>query len=106
VPYAILEYAEQANYLKDRINNQDELINTLYYIHHRYTQIHPFNNGNGRTARLLTDIIANVNGYQNIQLYVKESGNERENYKAALRAADIFEDSPLKALFRERLLSF
>src|ERR1700722_9178791 len=53
VPYAIIEYAEQVSYLKDKIENRDDLVNCLFFTHHRYTQIHPFNNGNGRTARLL-----------------------------------------------------
>ena len=106
VPYAVVEYADQVNYLKNNISNKDELIDCLFYTHHRYTQIHPFNNGNGRTARLLTDLMANINGYQNIQLYIKENGDEREKYKAALRAADLFDTKILKAMIEERLLPF
>ncbi|WP_162276866.1 Fic/DOC family protein [Mucilaginibacter pedocola] len=104
VPYAVIEYAEQVNFLKSRSSNQNELIDTLCYVHHRYTQIHPFNNGNGRTARLITDLIANLNGYQNIQLYIREDGKEREGYKAALKAADNFDNSLLKDLISQRLL--
>jgi len=106
IPFAVMEYADQVDYLKNNINNQDDLIHCLFFAHHRFTQIHPFNNGNGRTARLVTDLIANMNGYQNIQLYVKESGEERENYKRALAAADNYDESLLKAMIRERLRLF
>ncbi len=80
--------------------------NAFFYVKPRYTQIHPFNNGNGRTARLLTDIIANINGYQNIQLYVMETGAEREKYKGALRAADTFDSDILKSIIKEKLVPF
>jgi cell filamentation protein len=91
---------------KSHITSQKELVDCLAYAHHRYTQIHPFNNGNGRTARLLTNLIANINGYQNVQLYVTESGNEREKYRAALRSADAFDYAPLKSIINQRLLRF
>jgi len=105
VPYAAVEYAEQVNYFKNNITSKDRLIECLSYTHHRYTQIHPFNNGNGRTARLITDLISKTNGYQNIQLYVQDSGNSREIYKAALKAADNFDDSILKNLIADQLRS-
>jgi cell filamentation protein len=106
IPYAIAEYADHVNYMKNNISDREGLIHCLFYAHHRYTQIHPFNNGNGRTARLITDLIANMNGYQNIQLYVRDTGAERENYKAALKAADQHDDSKLKTMIGERLVPF
>jgi len=106
IPYAIAEYADQVNYMKNNLADRQGLIYCLFYAHHRYTQIHPFNNGNGRTARLITDLIANMNGYQNIQLYVRDTGAERENYKAALKAADQYDDSKLKTMIGERLAPF
>lgn len=59
--------------------------------HHRLTQIHPFPNGNGRHARLMTDILLKVNGAEpfdwgNSDLVA--SGEVRDRYIAALRAAD------------------
>ena len=55
---------------------------------------------------MITDLIANMNGYQNIQLYVRDNGAERENYKAALKAADQYDDSKLKTMIGERLTPF
>lgn len=59
--------------------------------HHRLTQIHPFPNGNGRHARLMTDILLRVNGAEpfdwgNSDLVAP--GDVRNRYIAALRAAD------------------
>lgn len=59
--------------------------------HHRLTFIHPFPNGNGRHARLMTDILLKVNGadpfdWGNSDLVTPD--DTRKRYIAALRAAD------------------
>lgn len=59
--------------------------------HHRLVWIHPFANGNGRFARLMTDLLLERNGEQpfawgNADLVA--AGEVRDRYIAALRAAD------------------
>jgi Fic-DOC domain mobile mystery protein B len=59
--------------------------------HHRLTQIHPFPNGNGRHARLMTDVLLKENGgepfdWGNSDLVAAD--DVRDRYIAALRAAD------------------
>jgi len=59
--------------------------------HHRLTYIHPFPNGNGRYARLMTDILMKANGAEpfdwgNSDLVAPDDARKR--YIAALRAAD------------------
>lgn len=59
--------------------------------HHRLTQIHPFRNGNGRHARLMTDLLLRENGVEpfdwgNADLV--PPGEVRDRYISALRAAD------------------
>lgn len=59
--------------------------------HHRLTQIHPFSNGNGRHARLMTDLLLRENGVKpfdwgNADLV--PPGDVRDRYIGALRAAD------------------
>lgn len=59
--------------------------------HHRLVRIHPYANGNGRFARLLTDLLLERHGAQpfawgNVDLVT--AGDARDQYIAALRAAD------------------
>ena len=59
--------------------------------HHRLTWINPFPNGNGRHARLMTDLLLKQNGSEpfnwgNSDLVAP--GEARDRYIAALRAAD------------------
>lgn len=63
--------------------------------HHRLVQIHAFPNGNGRHARLMTDLLLETNGQTPFSWGIKlgstplevESDKRRE-YIAALKAAD------------------
>ena len=61
--------------------------------HHRLVQIHPFPNGNGRHARLITDLILEQILNQPRFSWGKESlvgsGEIREKYITALKAADL-----------------
>jgi len=71
--------------------------------HHRLTQIHPFPNGNGRHARLMTDLLLKQNGAEpfdwgNSDLVAP--GEVRDHYIAALRAADARDHSPLQTFVR------
>jgi len=68
--------------------------------HHGLVSIHPFPNGNGRHARLMTDILISktpeirpLTWGCNQDLTVK--GDTRSNYIAALRAADQGDITPL-----------
>ena len=60
--------------------------------HHRLVKIHPFPNGNGRHARILTDIVLEkVLGVDPIQWDTTTIGGDdehRQTYIRALRAAD------------------
>jgi Fic-DOC domain mobile mystery protein B len=72
--------------------------------HHRLVLIHPFPNGNGRHARLLTDLLLRRNGAQPFTWGGAEgpgdSGDARERYLAALREADSGDVSNLLRLAR------
>lgn len=64
---------------------------TAARFHHRLVQIHPFANGNGRHARLVTDRLLLATGRAHFswgaQMQV-EQDSARERYLEALRAAD------------------
>jgi Fic-DOC domain mobile mystery protein B len=71
--------------------------------HHRLVWIHPFPNGNGRHARLLTDLLLAVNGAEPFTWgrgNLEHAGESRERYLAALRAADTRDYLPLLQFVR------
>ncbi|WP_317191500.1 Fic family protein [Hymenobacter lapidiphilus] len=75
----------------------------LAYAHHRLVAIHPFVNGNGRTARLFTNLLAYGYGFQEVILYQREQGEGRTQYLQAIRQADDYHLAPLQALIHEQL---
>lgn len=68
------------------------------WLHHRFTQIHPFQDGNGRVARALASLVFLREGL--FPLVVRES--DREAYIGALEAADGGNLSPLVDFFAHR----
>lgn len=72
--------------LKWARNNRNEyhLIEFVALFHHRFAQIHPFLDGNGRTARLLMNLFLMREGFP-LVIILK---NDRQKYYRALRLAD------------------
>lgn len=68
------------------------------WLHHRFTQIHPFQDGNGRVARALASLVFLREGL--FPLVVRES--DRKKYIGALETADAGDLSPLVAFFARR----
>lgn len=71
--------------------------------HHRLVSIHPFVNGNGRHARLMTDLLLMNNGAARFtwgEDALFDEGEVRARYIAALRAADARDYAPLLAFVR------
>ena len=66
--------------------------------HHRLTQIHCYPNGNGRHARMATDLLLTSLGAEPFSWgssNLIEAGKTRKQYIAALRAADKHDIGPL-----------
>ncbi|MEK6649188.1 MAG: mobile mystery protein B [Actinomycetota bacterium] len=66
--------------------------------HHRLVQIHPFVNGNGRHARLVTNKLVNILGEEDFtwgSSSIDQEGIVRSNYIQALRNADNHDFTPL-----------
>ena len=68
------------------------------WLHHRFTQIHPFQDGNGRVARALASLVFLREGL--FPLVVRES--DRVQYIRALEAADAGDLGPTITLFARR----
>lgn len=56
------------------------------WLHHRFTQIHPYQDGNGRVARCLATLVFIRAGY--FPLVIRDTVQERTRYLDALEAAD------------------
>jgi Fic family protein len=69
-------------------------------IHHRFLQIHPFADGNGRVAREILNFILGKNGYPPIIIPVKE----RQDYMESLVKADDGDIQPLLEFLMKQLL--
>lgn len=67
------------------------------WLHHRLTQIHPFQDGNGRVARALATLVCVKSGW--FPLVIRDTSSERETYIDALEAADRGDLEPLVRLF-------
>ena len=67
------------------------------WFHHAFTQIHPFQDGNGRTARLLASLILIKHGL--FPLTVKRE--DKVNYIDALEKADHGQPNEMVELFSE-----
>lgn len=66
--------------------------------HHRLVAIHPFPNGNGRTARLMADLLVARLGQEPFtwgRVGLTDLSETRSRYVAALRAADGYDIMPL-----------
>ena len=71
--------------------------------HHRLTQIHCYPNGNGRHARMATDLLLSSLGAEPFswgKASLVEAGETRAQYIAALRAADNHDIGPILEFVR------
>lgn len=71
--------------------------------HHRLVAIHPFPNGNGRHARLMTDLLLRSLGREPFSwggASLEAAGESRQRYLDALRAGDAGDIGPLVAFAR------
>ncbi len=67
-------------------------------LHHRLVAIHPFPNGNGRTTRLMGDLVATRLGREPLswgRRNLTDASETRTRYIASLRAADNHDYVPL-----------
>jgi cell filamentation protein len=108
-PHTLLQlmyqFIDNLNFKISNSQNFQEHVETLTYAHYEFVRIHPFVNGNGRTGRILMNLVALKLGYKPIELYRRE-GNNRKTYIDAMKFADKSDFEPLAKLIREELSTF
>jgi cell filamentation protein len=85
--------------------NFQEHIDCLIFAHYEFVRIHPFVNGNGRTGRVLMNLVALKLGYQPLELY-QRGGKSRKIYIEAMKQADGGDYEALKNLITKELMPF
>ncbi len=81
---------------EERLRGAPEVLGA--WLHHRFTQIHPFQDGNGRVARALTAAVFLKADY--LVLVIRDQ-EHRERYFDALESADRGDLRPLVDLFAD-----
>ncbi|MEX0680735.1 MAG: Fic family protein [Balneolales bacterium] len=82
------------------ISTETELIEIAAPIHAELLFIHPFREGNGRTARLFSNLVALKHGFDRFHFDVIKESRMPEYIKAVQLAAEKNYD-PMKKLFRD-----
>lgn len=106
VPQLLYEFIDELRHrqsLLGDIPRASAVALLLAFVHHRLVAIHPFPNGNGRTARLFTNLLAYNYGYQEVVLYQREKEEGRAQYLQAIRRADEYDLLPLQMLISAQL---
>ena len=99
------QFIDNLNYKINNSTTSQEHLDCLTYAHYEFIRIHPFNNGNGRTGRIIMNLIALKFGYRPLELYHRE-GDSRKVYIDAMKLADKGNFEPLKTLIRKELSPF
>lgn len=96
VPAKMQELVHWARHHNKKMN----IVEFSTLLHHKFVHIHPFEDGNGRTARLLMNVFLMRHGFP-IAVIQKV---ERQKYYRALRAADNDDFKPLVNLLAQAVL--
>jgi cell filamentation protein len=99
------QFVDTLNYKIESSVTIEEHIKTLAFSHYEFIRIHPFNNGNGRTGRILMNWVALKFGYKPLELYHRE-GESRKIYINAMKEGDNGNFAVLEALIAKELTAF
>lgn len=95
VPELMTEFVQELNTQRNKKND----IELATFTHHRFVWIHPFFDGNGRTARLLMNIILMQAGYPPAVILK----NDRKKYYEALNRANKNDYEKLELLISQAI---
>lgn len=96
------QFIDNLNFKVNHATTLKDHLDCMVFAHYEFIRIHPFVNGNGRTGRILMNIVALKLGYKPLELYHRE-GNGRKIYIDAMKSADHGDYTVLKDLIRKEL---
>ncbi len=105
VIHLMYQFIDNLNFKISNAITTLEHLETLTFAHYEFVRIHPFNNGNGRTGRILMNLVALKLGYRPLELYHRE-GDSRKIYIDAMKWADKGNFEPLATLIRKEMTAF
>lgn len=101
IPTELRQLLDDCRYWIDNDTYEQDEIAARF--HHRIVWIHPYPNGNGRHARLATDLLLVTLGRSRFswgRVNIVDANETRNTYIAALRAADNHDFRPLLGFVR------
>lgn len=81
--------------LKNRYETKEQLINDIARVHAELLFIHPFREGNGRTARILANLMCHKAGYESLSFEKLDTPEMFENYVVAVQQAGFLNYKPM-----------
>ena len=99
------QFIDNLNYKINHATTSREHLETLTFAHYEFIRVHPFNNGNGRTGRIVMNLVALKFGYRPLELYHRE-GDSRKIYIDSMKSADKGNFEPLTTLIRKEMIAF
>lgn len=97
----VSELNSKINSCNRGINNLPKFIRTLAFAHYVFVRIHPFEDGNGRSVRLLCDLIAKKFGIRPIIVWPSERDEYIKSLEAVNRSGEL---AHLELFLIERLV--
>jgi cell filamentation protein len=87
-------------YTPCNFESRDQFIAMLAIVPVEFLLIHPFREGNGRLARLLSTLMALQKGFPLLD-FTDMDGEKKEDYFAAVRAGASRDYEPMKKIFSD-----
>ena len=89
-----------ARYTPCLFNSEDEILTALAIVHVEFVLIHPFREGNGRLARLVSQLMA-LQAQLPLLDFSIIAGEKKEEYFSAIRRGLNRDYAPMKTIFSE-----
>lgn len=99
------QFIDNLNFKIANATTPQHHLDCLTFAHYEFVRIHPFNNGNGRTGRMVMNLVALKFGYKPLELYHRE-GDSRKIYIDSMKSADKGNFQPLADLIRKEMFAF